>query len=109
MQINITGHHVDITEPLKAYVDTKFEKLQRHFDNFTQTQVILSVEKISQKAEATLFLGGAKIYAEAIEKDMYAAIDSLTDKLTRQVKKHKEKVGDHRQELGGIKKILIEE
>lgn len=57
MQINIAGHHVEISEPLKAYVDTKFDRLQRHFDNFTRTQVILSVDKLSHKAEATLFLG----------------------------------------------------
>lgn len=105
MQINIAGHHVEISEPLKAYVDTKFDRLQRHFDNFTRTQVILSVDKLSHKAEATLFLGGAKLYAEAIEKDMYAAIDALIDKLDRQVKKHKEKVTNHHQEDGGIKNI----
>jgi putative sigma-54 modulation protein len=105
MQINLTGHHVEITEPLKEYVTSKFDRLQRHFDNFTNTHVILSVEKLRQKAEATLHLGGAKIHADATDEDMYAAIDSLIDKLDRQVKKHKEKLTDHHREDGSIKKM----
>ena len=44
MQINLTGHHVDITEPLKGYVDTKFDRLARHFDHMINVHVILSVE-----------------------------------------------------------------
>lgn len=103
MQITIAGHHLEITEPLKSYVETKFKRLQRHFDNFTRAQVILSVEKLSHKAEAALFLGGAKLFAEATDRDMYAAIDALIDKLDRQVIKHKEKLTNYRQDDGGLK------
>lgn len=95
MQINLTGHHIDITPALRAYVDEKFERLERHFDNVTDVHVILSVEKVRQKAEATLALAGASLFADHVEEDMYAAIDGLVDKLDRQVKKHKEKVTDH--------------
>ncbi|MBK1706764.1 ribosome hibernation-promoting factor, HPF/YfiA family [Halochromatium glycolicum] len=96
MQINLTGHHVDITEPLKGYVDSKFERLERHFDQVIKVHVILSVEKLRQKAEATIHVNGANVFADAVHEDMYAAIDGLIDKLDRQVLKHKEKRQNHR-------------
>ncbi len=96
MQVIVTGHHLDITDALKAHVDAKFEKLARHFDNVTDVHVILSVEKLVQKAEATLQLSGAKLFAEDHQEDMYAAIDEMVDKLERQITKHKEKTGSHR-------------
>lgn len=95
MQINLTGHHVDITESLRNYVSTKFEKLERHFDHISNVHVILNVEKLNQKAEATIHLQGAEIFANAQHTDMYAAIDGLIDKLDRQVIKHKEKQKRH--------------
>lgn len=95
MQINLTGHHVDITESLRDYVDTKFAKLERHFDHITNVHVILNVEKITQKAEATVHLSGAEVFATSEHEDMYAAIDGLIDKLDRQVVKHKEKLKRH--------------
>lgn len=96
MQISLTGHHVDLTDSLRAYVDTKFERLERHFDHVTNVHVILSVEKLAQKAEANMHVSGAEIYAESTHEDMYAALDSLVDKLDRQLIKHKEKMKNHR-------------
>jgi putative sigma-54 modulation protein len=96
MQISITGHHLEVTESLKTYIDTKFDKLARHFDNVIDVHVILSVEKLVQKAEATLSVNGAKLFAEDHQEDMYASIDALVDKLDRQITKHKEKTGSHR-------------
>lgn len=95
MQINLTGHHIDLTDSLRDYVETKLEKLERHFDQVVNVQVILSVEKMRQKAEATVHLSGNNIFAEDTEEDMYAAIDGLIDKLDRQVVKHKEKITNH--------------
>lgn len=95
MQTNITGHHVDITAALRTYVEEKFERLERHFDNMTNVHVILGVEKERQKAEATIHVSRGKIYADSEDENMYAAIDSLTDKLDRQIKRHKEKLRDH--------------
>jgi putative sigma-54 modulation protein len=92
MQLNISGHHVDITDALRAYVSEKLEKLERHYDQMTNVHVVLSVEKLQQKAEATIHVSGAEIFADADCDDMYAAIDALTDKLNRQLIKHKEKV-----------------
>jgi putative sigma-54 modulation protein len=96
MQVIVTGHHLEVTDALKAHIDAKFEKLARHFDNVTDVHVILSVEKLVQKAEATLQLSGAKLFAEDSQEDMYTAIDAMVDKLERQISKHKEKTGSHR-------------
>ena len=96
MQLDITGHHVDITDPLREYVISKLEKVERHFDLVTDVHCILTVEKLRHKAEATVSVNGVKIYADATEEGMYAAIDRLTDKLDRRVRKHKEKLVDHR-------------
>jgi putative sigma-54 modulation protein len=96
MQIDLTGHHVDITPSLRDYVVGKLERLERHFDNVTHVHVILSVEKLRQKAEATFDVSGAKLYADAQDGDMYAAIDALVDKLDRQIVRHKEKATDHK-------------
>jgi len=103
MQIHLTGHHVDITEPLRDYVNEKMDRLERHFDNVIDVNVVLEVEKQRHKAEGTLLLSGNRIHAEAVEADMYAAIDALIDKLDRQVVKHKEKVTDHHRSEGSIK------
>ncbi|MFV8820127.1 ribosome hibernation-promoting factor, HPF/YfiA family [Haliea sp. E17] len=95
MQLNVSGHHVEVTDPLRNYVESKFERLQRHFDNITNTQVTLIVEKMVQKAEATMHISGADLFAQAESEDMYAAIDLLADKLDRQLIKHKEKTRGH--------------
>ncbi len=95
MQINLTGHHVDITDSLRDYVDTKFTKLERHFDHINNVHVISNVEKLNQKAEATVHMSGGEVFATAEHNDMYAAIDGLIDKLDRQVIKHKEKMKRH--------------
>jgi putative sigma-54 modulation protein len=95
MQINLTGHHVDITDSLRDYVESKLKKIERHFDNVVDVQVILSVEKLRQKAEATVHMSGNNVYADDTQEDMYAAIDGLIDKLDRQVVKYKEKLTNH--------------
>lgn len=97
MQINISGHHLDITDALRDYVHEKFTKLERHFDNITSIQVILTPEPKTHKAESTIRLGGGEVFATAEAGDMYAAIDRLTDKLDRQILKHKGKKVDRQQ------------
>ena len=107
MQINVTGQHMDVTESLSSYVNSKFEKLERHFDNVIDVHVILSVEKVRQKAEATIYISGNNVFADATHDDMYAAIDSLMDKLDRQVVKHKEK-NSHHKNGESLKKQVVE-
>jgi len=96
MQINVTGHHIDITESLRHYVNSKLEKLERHFDQVANVHVVLSVERQRQKAEANLHLRNNDVHADAVNEDMYVAIDNLIDKLDRQVVKHKEKHSHHK-------------
>jgi putative sigma-54 modulation protein len=95
MQINLTGHHLDITTALRNYVNDKFGRLQRHFDNVIDAHVILTVEKLRHKAEAAMIVSGSRLFADDVKEDMYAAIDGLVDKLDRQIVKHKEKLKDH--------------
>lgn len=108
MQINLSGHHVEITEPLREYVTSKLSKLERHFDHVTNAHVVLTVEKQVQKAEASVHVSGGRLYANATEQDMYAAIDAMTDKLDRQIRRHKEKLNDHRRSEGGLKALQEE-
>ena len=95
MQISVSGQHLEITTSLRDYITSKFERLERHFDQVTNVHAVLSVEKLRQKAEATIHINGATVFANAENEDMYAAIDALADKLDRQIKKHKEKRSDH--------------
>ena len=92
MQINLSGHHIEITDPLRDFVKNKFAKLERHFEQINNVQVILTVEKLNQIAEAKLNVNGGEIFANSQQADMYAAIDTLIDKLDRQIIKHKEKL-----------------
>jgi putative sigma-54 modulation protein len=91
----VTGHHFAVSPALREYVDTKLRRLERHFDNMTDIHCVLSVEKAVHRAEATVHIGGGTLYADSRETDVYAAIDGLVDKLSRQVTKHKEKLTDH--------------
>jgi len=96
MQINLTGRHLDITDAIRAYVEEKFGRLERHFDHVTNVHVVLSVAKLRQHAEASFHISGHDIFADTEHEDMYAAIDGLVDKLDRQLLKHKERMKNHR-------------
>ncbi len=100
MQINLTGHHMDITPAIRAFVQEKLERIERHFDHITNIHVILTVEKDRQKAEATIHVNKGNIFAEASNDNMYTSIDMLIDKLDRQVIKHKEKLSNHKSKSG---------
>jgi len=103
MQIAISGHQMDITPPLKEYVTQKMTRIERHFDNMTNTTVVLHVEKTRHLAEATLNTKGATLHANAEAEDMYVAIDELVRKLDSQVRKHKEKLTSHHRNGGALK------
>ena len=95
MQMTISGHHLDITDPMRDYVTNKLSKLERHYEHITNTAVILSIENLQHKAEATVHVSGSELFAISEHQDMYAAIDALADKLDRQLIKHKEKNRGH--------------
>ena len=95
MQIDITGHHVEVTPALRAYVTEKMQKLTRHFDQVNSIHVILNVEKLQQQAEATVKAAGRTMFAAETAMDMYASIGGLVDKLDRQVRRYKDRITDH--------------
>lgn len=99
MRIQLTGHHVEVTDAMRDYVNSKFERLERHYDQMNDAHVVLTVEKLQQKAEATIHIAKGTVFADAVAEDMYAAIDALVDKLDRQVKKHKEKNTNYRSNM----------
>ena len=105
MQISISGLHMDVTESLHNHVSEKVEKIVRHFDHVTNTNVVLLVEKTRHIAEATINTKGAMIHASSTSDDMYAAIDAMVNKLDRQVIKHKEKLTDHHRNSDSIKQM----
>ena len=104
MNLNVTGNHLDITPALRDYVVAKLDRVSRHFDHVIDVNVVLSVDKLNHKVEVNMHARGKDIHVEAIEPDMYAAIDALADKLDRQVIKHKEKRELHRHEGAAIKR-----
>ena len=103
MNVNITGHHLEVTPAIRDYVSSKLDRITRHFDHVIDVNVILTVEKLKQKIEANVHMRGKDIFVQSEDGDMYAAIDSLADKLDRQILKHKEKNRDTHQSGGALK------
>lgn len=103
MNVNITGHHLEVTPAIRDYVTSKLDRITRHFDHVIDVSVILTVEKLKQKIEANVHMRGKDIFVQSEDGDMYAAIDNLADKLDRQILKHKEKNGDVHQSGGALK------
>lgn len=108
MNLNITGHHLDITPAIREYIMSKIERIKRHSDNVLDIGVIMTVEKLLHKVEANVHLSGKDIFVQAEDADMYAAIDSLADKLDRQIVKYKEKQSRTHRAQGGIKHQQLE-
>ncbi len=98
MNLNVSGHHLEVTPAIRSYVSTKLERVKRHFDHVIDAHVILSVAKLRQKAEVTLHVRGKDIHCACEDEDLYAAIDLLVDKLDRQVLKYKDKRHDRAHE-----------
>jgi putative sigma-54 modulation protein len=95
MNLIIHGHHLEITPALRSYVQDKLTRIRRHFDNVIDVDVVLSVDKLQQRAEITLRVRGSALHAESIEADLYASIDAMMDKLDRQVLRHKDRLKNH--------------
>ena len=104
MNLQLTGHQLDITPAIRDYISAKLDRVTRHFDHVIDVTVVLSVQKLRQKVEVNLHVRSKDIHVEAVEADMYAAIDALADKLDRQVVKHKEKLALHRHDGAAIKR-----
>lgn len=100
MNLTISGHHLTITDALRSYVETKLDRITRHFDQVVDINVLLTVEKQKEKerrqrAECSIHVKGDEMFAECAHEDLYAAVDELMDKLDRQVVRHKERRQEH--------------
>lgn len=95
MNLNLSGHHIDISPALREYVTSKIKRVERRLDGLIGANVVLTVEKATHKAEATVHASGVDLHAESEQPDMYAAIDELIDKLDEQARRHNGKIHDH--------------
>src|SRR5262249_56014861 len=91
MNVYLTGHHVEITPSIRDYVSGKLQRITHHFDNVIDVNVVLTVEKLNHRIEASVHVRGKDIHCECTDVDMYAAIDGLIDKLDRTIVNHKKK------------------
>jgi putative sigma-54 modulation protein len=96
MNLQLTGHHIEITPAIRAYVTAKFDRINRHFERVIEASVVLSVDKLQHMAEGTLHVRGRDLHSLCVDADLYAAVVALDDKLDRQVVKHKEQLKNHR-------------
>jgi putative sigma-54 modulation protein len=96
MNLNVSGHHLEVTPAIRDYVRSKIERVTRHFDHVIDAHVILTVDKLRQKAEVTLHVRGKDLHCSSEEDDLYAAIDLLADKLERRVQRYKNRLYDKR-------------
>ena len=109
MNLQISGHHIEVTQALRDYATGKLDRVTRHFDHVIDVNMTLSVEKLKQIAEVTVHLSGKDIYVESVDEDLYAAIDMLVDKLDRQLQKHKQKLQDHHRGQRGNQSAVVDE
>jgi putative sigma-54 modulation protein len=104
MNLHLSGHHLEITPSIREYVSGKLARITHHFDHVTDVNVILTVEKLNHKIEASIHVRGKDIFCESADSDMYAAVDGLVDKLDRAIIKHKEKSLQHRHDGAPLKR-----
>ena len=84
-----------ITESIRGHVHAKLERISRHFDHVIDVNVILTVEKLRQKAEVKVHVRGKEIFVENEQEDLYVAIDLMAEKLDRSILKYKDKLRKH--------------
>ena len=106
MDIRVSAQHMELTPALHDYVQSKLKRLSRPMDALGDVHVVLEAGKQEHRAEATVNTTGKQLFADSRHENMYAAIDSLADKLVRQVRRHKERLTDHHQAEGSINQRL---
>ncbi len=95
MDISITGHHVHVTDAIRSYVNKRLKKVENHFRQPTSVDVTVHKEHGSYHLEATIHGKKMAIHAHSRSMDMFSAIDAMSNKLDRQVMKHKERITSH--------------
>jgi putative sigma-54 modulation protein len=100
MNVNIKGRNIALTDALRDYAQDKLTKLGKNLNSASTMEIELYCEKNpsiadNQVAEVTIFTKGPVIRAKGASSDMYASIDIVSDKLSRQVKKFRSKLKSH--------------
>ncbi|MFC3041296.1 ribosome hibernation-promoting factor, HPF/YfiA family [Virgibacillus xinjiangensis] len=110
MKYNIRGENLEVTAPIKDYVEKKISKLERYFDTppKSDVHVNLSVYNDEQRIEVTIPMTNLLLRAEEQHLDLYAAIDLVVDKLERQIRKYKTKVNRKARQEGAPKHVFAE-
>ncbi|HVI74814.1 MAG TPA: ribosome-associated translation inhibitor RaiA, partial [Anaeromyxobacteraceae bacterium] len=96
MQVNITFRHLESTEALKSHANDKVQHIQRYIDRPSEAHVVLYLENLEHHADINLKAGPFLLRGRAKSGDMYASIDAAAEKIERQLKKHKEKLKNHK-------------
>ncbi len=91
MQLQLTGHHLEITPAIREYIEKKLQKIHSLGDRITHIHITLEKEKVEHVVQANISLPGSQIHIESKSEDMYASIDRLIDKIMRQLKKYRDK------------------
>lgn len=105
MNYNIRGENIEVTPAIRDYVEKKIAKLERYFTEKPAAQVNVNLKTYTDKkakVEVTIPMPNLVLRAEEIHEDMYAGIDLITDKLERQIRKHKTKVNRKMREKGSL-------
>ncbi|MBI5180073.1 MAG: ribosome-associated translation inhibitor RaiA [Nitrospirae bacterium] len=103
MQVLVNGRHIDVTDALRNYAESKVKKIERYLPDTTEAVVTLSVQKYRHNAEILIKVNGLLIQAEEETGEMYSAIDKVMDKIERQVKRYKEKLLNRHKNSESIK------
>lgn len=101
MTINVTGRHIEVTEPMRDHVHRRVGRLLEEHPRIENIHVILDLEKHRHGAEIVLQGAGVgRMEARVESDDMYASIDQAVDKAEKQVRKWLDKVRDHGKDEG---------
>ncbi|MGU3471492.1 ribosome hibernation-promoting factor, HPF/YfiA family [Paenibacillus sp. D51F] len=111
MNYNIRGQNIQVTDAMREYVEKKLNRLEKYFDAplNTDSNVTMAVHKGRHGVEVTIPMTGVILRAEEKSPDMYASVDTVVDKLERQIRKYKTKVNRKFRQNESIKTLFRED
>jgi putative sigma-54 modulation protein len=107
MQISVSFRNLDPSDHLKGYAENRMARFKKYLEEPIDIYLVLSIQKFRHMADVTISANGLKIKAQEETGDLYSAIDMVLDKVEKQVKRHREKIKEHKAD--GISKSLGDE
>ncbi len=96
MSIVIEARHMEVTNSLRQYVESKAEKLPKYYDNVHSIEITLDMEADKPMTEIVVHAGRKTTFvASSRDADMYACVDQCVHKIAEQLRRHKDRVRDH--------------